>query len=196
MAFTYAGQYTEVILGTSPAGFAVALPSLPVNVYTVGTSTPVTLYTSRTKGATTGNPVSTDVIGNLTVFTNPGQYDLVFTPPGGSTKRVTVTVPIDPAEPAATYMNFTAMAAEPDLLLSGSITRDSNGAATAGTLTWPDGATGAYTATTVSSSFPGAVDAYTLTRVVSGVTTTYTQSAVTRDATTGAVTNRPAITVV
>lgn len=103
MAFTYAGQYTEVILGTSPAGFAVALPSLPVNVYTVGTSTPVTLYTSRTKGATTGNPVSTDVIGNLTVFTNPGQYDLVFTPPGGSTKRVTVTVPIDPAEPAATY---------------------------------------------------------------------------------------------
>jgi hypothetical protein len=59
---------------------------------------------------------------------------------------------------------------------------------------WPDGATGAYTATTVSTAFPGAVDAYTVTYVGS-TTKTVTQPAVTRDSTTGAVTTRPAMTV-
>lgn len=95
---------------------------------------------------------------------------------------------------AGTYFPFARMAANPDLLTFGAIARDANGAATAAPVVWPDGATGAYAATSVSTAFPGAVDAYTITRVVGGVTTTYTQPAVTRDASTGAVTNRPALT--
>jgi hypothetical protein len=80
-------------------------------------------------------------------------------------------------------------AASPDVLVFGTITRDSNGAATSATVTWPDGTTGAYTGT-ASASFPGAVDSYTITYG----TLTYTQPTVTRDS-TGAVTSRPAITV-
>jgi hypothetical protein len=75
-----------------------------------------------------------------------------------------------------------------------SVTRDSNGAATSATVVWPDSTGGTYTATTVSTAFPGAVDAYTLT--YAGATTkTVTQAAVTRDSSTGAVTAQPALTV-
>ena len=60
-------------------------------------------------------------------------------------------------------------------------------------MVWPDGTAGTYTATTVSTDFPGAVDAYTIT-YGSPVTATYTQPAVTRDS-AGNITNQPAITV-
>lgn len=81
-----------------------------------------------------------------------------------------------------------------DALIVGAVTRDSNAAATSASVVWPDGSTGTYTATTVSTAFPGAVDAYTVTWVGSS-TKTVTQPAVTRDSTTGAVTTRPAMTV-
>jgi hypothetical protein len=81
-----------------------------------------------------------------------------------------------------------------DALIVGAITRDENDAATSAGVVWPDGTTGTYTATTVSTAFPGAVDAFTVT--YAGATTkTVTQPAVTRDETTGAVTTRPAMTV-
>lgn len=85
-------------------------------------------------------------------------------------------------------------ARNPDALITGAITRDSNGAATSAPVTWPDGAPGTYTADTVSTAFPGAVDAYHIT-YGSPVTKTITQPAVTRDSTTGAVTNAPAMVV-
>lgn len=85
------------------------------------------------------------------------------------------------------------LAANPDNLIVGSIMRDSNGAATSAPVVWPDGTVGTYTADTVSSAFPGAVDAYHIT-YGSPATKTYTQPAVTRDA-SGAVTARPAVTV-
>jgi len=82
-------------------------------------------------------------------------------------------------------------AADPSQLFTGAITRDANGAPTAAPITWPDGVTGVYSGT-ASTTFPGAVDSYTLTRP--GVPTiTYTQPAVTRDP-NGNITNRPAIT--
>ena len=59
---------------------------------------------------------------------------------------------------------------------------------------WPDGTPGTYTADTLSSTFPGAVDAYHIT-YGSPVTKTFTQPAITRDPATGATTNVPAITV-
>lgn len=89
---------------------------------------------------------------------------------------------------------FSQLARNPDALVAGTVTRDSNGAATSAPVVWPDGSPGTYTATTLSSAFPGAVDAYTIT-YGSPVTATYTQPAVTRDSVTGAVTVVPAITV-
>ena len=89
---------------------------------------------------------------------------------------------------------ISAWAGNLDALLVGAITRDANNAATAAAVEWPDGSTGVYAATAVSTAFPGAVDAYTVTYVRDGVTQTATQAAVTRNA-AGAVTNRPAITV-
>jgi len=65
----------------------------------------------------------------------------------------------------------------PDLLIVGTITRDANGAATSAPVVWPDGSPGTYTATTLSTDFPGAVDAYTVT-YGSPVTKTYTQPAI------------------
>ena len=95
---------------------------------------------------------------------------------------------------AASMAQLKQWARNPDLLITGTITRDANGAATSAPVTWPDGVTGTYTADTVSTAFPGAVDAYHITYAGS-TTKTFTQPAVTRDAATGAVTNAPAITV-
>lgn len=104
---------------------------------------------------------------------------------------------VDDASPLhfALIEYFKVLAGNPDLLIAGAITRDANGAATVAPVVWPDGRPGVYTATIMSTAFPGAVDAYTVS--YDGVETdfTYTQPAVTRDSTTGAVTARPAMTV-
>lgn len=87
-----------------------------------------------------------------------------------------------------------ALAAIPDVLISGAITRNSNGAVTSASVVWPDGTVGTYTADVLSTAFPGAVDSYHIT-YGSPVTKTYTQPTVTRDAASGVVTARPAMTV-
>ena len=81
---------------------------------------------------------------------------------------------------------------DPALLFTGAITRDGAGAALSASVTWPDGSPGIYSGT-ASEAFPGAIDAYTITRTGTP-TRTYTQPAVTRD-TSGNITNRPALTV-
>lgn len=87
------------------------------------------------------------------------------------------------------------LAANPDQLAVGTITRSASGAAISFSVVWPDGATGTFTGTE-SSSFPGAIDGYTVTHVAGSppATTTYTQPTLTRDA-SGAVTARPSIVV-
>ena len=87
-----------------------------------------------------------------------------------------------------------ALARDPDKLFAGSITYDSNNAPTSAVVKWPDGKDGTY-AGTASVSSPGAISAYTITRIVNGATITYTQPAITRDSTTGNVTSRPPIVV-
>lgn len=94
---------------------------------------------------------------------------------------------------SGTYLSFLQAAMNPDLLIVGTITRDTNGAATSAPVVWPDGTVGTFTADTVSSSFPGAVDAYHVT-YGSPATRTYTQPLMTRDA-NGAVTARPAVVI-
>ena len=95
------------------------------------------------------------------------------------------------AQAAVTYR--TALARNPDLLISGAVTRDGNGAATSAPVTWPDGSPGTYTALVVSTLFPGAVDSYQVT-YGSPVSKTYTQPTITRDS-NGAAVTVPAITV-
>lgn len=80
---------------------------------------------------------------------------------------------------------------DPSQLFTGTITRDANGAPTSASVTWPDEAAGVYSGT-ASGTWPGAISAYTITKVGTP-TVTYTQPAVTRD-TAGNITNRPPIT--
>ncbi|OZF40736.1 hypothetical protein CH296_00320 [Rhodococcus sp. 14-2496-1d] len=91
------------------------------------------------------------------------------------------------------YAPVSRAAKNPDEIAVGAITRSANGAATGFAVVWDDGATGVFVGTE-STTTPGAIDSYTVTHVLGGVTTTYTQSALTRDA-NGAVTARPAMTV-
>jgi len=84
------------------------------------------------------------------------------------------------------------LARNPDALFSGSVVRDSNGAATSAQVEWPDGVAGTYSGT-ASVTWPGAINSYTITRVGTP-TLTFTQPMVTRNS-DGAITTRPAITV-
>jgi hypothetical protein len=86
-----------------------------------------------------------------------------------------------------------SIARTPDALITGTVTRNSDGAATSAPVTWPDGTPGTYTALALSSDFPGAVDSYQIT-YGSPVTKTYTQPTITRDS-SGAAVTVPAITV-
>ena len=85
------------------------------------------------------------------------------------------------------------LARDPESLFAGAVQYDTNGAPISAVVQWPDGVTGNYSGT-ASVNFPGSISAYTVTRVGSP-TVTFTQPAVTRDATTGNITNRPPITV-
>ena len=89
---------------------------------------------------------------------------------------------------------WAAIAAEPNLLISGQITRSATEAIVKAPVVWPDGATGTFEGTE-SETMPGAIDSYTITHTIDETTHTYTQPLVTRDF-TGAVINRPAITFV
>lgn len=85
-------------------------------------------------------------------------------------------------------------ACNPDnLRFEGTINRNSDNAVTSATFRWPDGVTGTFTATVLSSTFPGTIDAYTVT--YNGTPArTITQPTMTRNA-AGAVTVRPVMTV-
>lgn len=97
--------------------------------------------------------------------------------------------PRGPQGPEAATISY-ALAADPDLLVVGSLVRDPDtGAVTSAPVVWPDGDTGTYTTTVQSTLFVGKIDAYTITKGAS----TFTQPAVTRSPTTGLVTVRPVI---
>lgn len=199
-------KYTQPLFGeANAAGYLILVPGASVLIRQNGVAT--TVYASNA-GAAMTNPVPTgvspgtagvDVNGTLTVYLEPGTgYDGVATV-GGTSSTFTIgdisptSADVQAPIPAGTYVEMIALAGNPDLLIAGAITRDANDAATSAPVVWPDGTAGTYTATSVSTAFPGAVDAYTIT-YGSPVTLTYTQPAVTRNA-NGAVTIRPAITV-
>jgi hypothetical protein len=95
------------------------------------------------------------------------------------------------ADPVAEPKLLLSLAGNPDVLIATVSAFDSDtGVATAGTVRWPDGATGTYAATTDDFGVAG----YVVTHVLGAVTTTYTQPPMTRNS-DGAVTVRPAIAV-
>lgn len=89
------------------------------------------------------------------------------------------------------YATYLELARTPEVLISGSITRDSNGAPTSAAVVWPDGTPGTFTGT--PSAVLGSLDGWAIT-YGDPVTRTYTQPAVTRNG-SGAVTNQPAIVI-
>ena len=81
------------------------------------------------------------------------------------------------------------LAQEPELIVTGSITRNSSNVVTSAAVVWPDGVSGTYTSLTFDAT-TGAVNSYQITKG----SATYTQPTLTRNS-AGAVTNRPAIVV-
>lgn len=130
------------------------------------------------------------IVGKIVVDRNGGA--------SGTNEDLTLTV--TPTSITATFTSgvprsvlFSSLAKSLEEIIEGTITRDTNEAVTTAQVVWPDGTTGVFTATSLSTLFPGAVDAYTVT-YLGATTVTYTQPLMTRDS-SGAVTVRPAITV-
>jgi hypothetical protein len=216
MTSTYAGSYQgQFVL---PDGEGISGSYL---VVLAGSSTHASLFADRLYATPITNPLPSvsaasglpgvDNVGNVAFYADSSlDYDVIVTMTWSG--QTTVLAPFrmhlipdshfDAAAAIATRGPvfgsnawLTLYAATPDVMIAGAITRDpTTGAATSAAVVWPDGSTGTYTATVLSSTFPGAVDAYTVT-YVGAVTKTVTQTTVTRDSTTGAVTNRPAMTV-
>ncbi len=84
-------------------------------------------------------------------------------------------------------------AAAPEAMMVGAIVRDAAGAVTHATVTWPDGTAGLFTGVP-STEVPGALDAYTVSYESTPVRV-YRQLPVARDPDTGAVVDRPSITI-
>lgn len=97
---------------------------------------------------------------------------------------------LTPSALASTYAAYLNLAKSPDTIITGAITRNSDGVVTSAAVVWPDGTAGTFTATTINSTYK-TIDAYTITYG----THTFTQSTITRDS-NGAATNVPAMTYV
>lgn len=95
------------------------------------------------------------------------------------------------AELSATYAGLVQLAKNPDTLIAGAVTVDSNNLVTSAAVKWPDGTPGTLSITSRDTN--GAVLAYNIT-YGSPVTKTFTQPTITRNA-AGAATNVPQIVV-
>lgn len=137
------------------------------------------------------NPLTTDQLGSYSYYAADGRYNEVISGAGIDTRTISDVLLEDPADNVRADLLGWAYA---QAFRIASATRNSDGAITSASIVWPDGVTGTYTATTLSTAFPGATDAWSAT--YQGATAlTVTQPAVTRDSSTGAVTAQPAITI-
>ncbi len=169
-------------------------------------------------GSTTLSPDGTGLVQFTNVRPNSGASTTVIVVPAGTVYEVVTSIPGRPpvtefiavpdgagpywvqdiltAQPSSLAVTGSptsaqsrlAWAANPDVLVFGSITRNADGVVTSATVTWPDLVTGTYTAT-VNATF-GTVVSY----VITYGSVTYTQPTMTLDA-NGYVVTRPAITV-
>lgn len=92
---------------------------------------------------------------------------------------------------SAAFLSLVQAAKNPDMVITGAINRNGNGAITTASVKWPDGTPGTFTSDLIDAS--GAILGYHIT-YGSPPTKTFTQPIVTRNS-DGAVTNLPAIVV-
>lgn len=100
---TYAGRYNKPLQDRYGNGYRNAKVAVETT-----SGDPVTLYANRAKGAYTpadgleANEIKADSRGNLMFFADPGNYQIVVTPVGGSTQApFPISVLPDPLEPDA-----------------------------------------------------------------------------------------------
>lgn len=104
MALVLAGRYDEELFTTAGAAL---LGATALVRRTDGTT--ATLYTDQTKTTARPNPLPVDALGNLVFFADPGDYDIVVTPQGGSAQAARrVQAPLHPLEPIASHPDVAA----------------------------------------------------------------------------------------
>jgi len=150
-------------------------------------------YTARVRFEYEGQKRHTP-LRSFTIPADQTAVDLALIPSGPPIPALTapaaIVTTVNGATGAVTVegLDYAQLARDPSQLFVGTVTL-TDGAPTSAAIVWPDGVVGVYTGTP-SATFPGSIDSYTLTHG----TTTYTQPAVTRDA-SGNITNQPAIVV-
>lgn len=196
---THAAMYVNAII--DDAGNALANVSFTVTDPTSNASVP--LYSDSDKTPLVGSP-HTDTDGNATVFCDASQGPIKITVPLTG-KSITVPPIIDGRDLASIgeAIGSGVVIGSNDWLIQivtaeafvawGSTTRDSNGALLTANVTWPDGISGTYVGDTVSSAFPGFVDAWHFTYAAT-TPKTITQPLVTRGP-GGEITVRPQLIV-
>jgi hypothetical protein len=151
-------------------------------------------YTARVRLKKQGQQPKTEPLFSFQIPSGQAEIDLSKIPHGvaslPTSAPIATVTSVNGVTGAVTVegVDYALLARDPWALITGTVTY-TDGAPTAAAVTWPDGVTGTY-AGTPSPTFPGTIDAYTITHG----TTTYTQPPVTRDA-DGNITNQPAITV-
>jgi len=135
----------------------------PVTIYQSDGTTAATLYTSQTKAATATNPVNTDSYGNLTFFTDPGEYVLAFTVGGVATTK---TIQVNPwfADGAWNVYDLTAAAT---LVAGDAVVVDASAAAV--TITLPSPTLGARVRINKRDSTSNGVTVTTPTGAIQGL---------------------------
>ena len=149
-------------------------------------------YTARIRLKKTGHQPKHEPLFDFQIPAGQNSVDLSTIPHGvaalPTSAPIAVVTSVNGQTGAAD--TYAQLARTPEVLITGTITRDAGGAPTSAAVVWPDGTTGTFTGTP-SPTFAGALDAYTITY---GTTRTYTQPAVTRNA-AGNITTQPAITI-
>jgi hypothetical protein len=189
MGYRYAVRYFDAQFDTN----SQLVKNQPFTLWKDSAATQAaTTYTDRTKTTVQSGSLATDNKGMATFWVDPGTYWIRF----GANTPVELSELREDNDETVSIGSDDWLKANVSNVTYISITRDGNGAVTAGTVIWPDGVGGAYTADTVSTVAPGAVDAYHVTYTPSGSTTkTVTQPAITRSTSTGLVTAQPALVV-
>jgi hypothetical protein len=187
----YTAGLNELIpVDATSAGVTITLPTVP----TAGTRVTVKKTDATTNTVTVARGGSTDVFnktgGSTTLTLTLQNQSATIQYAGGVWYVSGGDLPLSSLQTSlsATYLTLKQAAKDPDLLIVGALTRDSAGRVTSAAVAWPDGTAGTYTALNFDPS--GATNSYSIT-YGSPASKTYTQPAITRDATGAAITIPP-----